>query len=143
MRVSHQRAGKQADLGEDLESVADAENESAAGGVTPDRLHDRSEFRERAGAEIVAIREPAGDDDAVDAFEVGVFVPEHFRFRAEEVARDVERVVIAVGTGQNDDAEFHSRFSVLSSRFSVSTPRTENREPRTNAQQLLWAHGRL
>src|SRR2546428_4913863 len=95
--------------------------------MAADRLHDRSELRERAGPEVIAVCKSARDDHAVDALQIRVFVPQHFSFGAEDVARDVERVVIAVGTGENDDTEFHKWFLVLSSQLP-GTLRTENRE---------------
>jgi len=80
---------------------------TAGGGVASDGLHDRSEFRERARAQVIAVCESAGDDDAVTAFEVSIFVPEKFCVAAQHLFRDMHRIVIAIGAGQDDDAEFH------------------------------------
>ena len=85
-------------------------------GVAADRLHDRRELRQRAGAEVVAVRETARDDHAVGAFEVRLLVPEQLGVRAEHVVRHVHRIVIAVRAGKDDDAEFHAD----ASRITVS-----------------------
>src|SRR5207253_4462765 len=126
MRIAHQRARQEAHFGEHLKAVADAEHQATRRGVTPDRLHDRSELRQRAGAQIIAVREAAGDDYAVNAFEIRLLVPKHFRLGAEEIARDVQRVVIAIGTGEDDDAEFHNGYrlpvaSYLTGNWQLAT----------------------
>jgi hypothetical protein len=105
--IAHQRAGQQSHFRQHLEAVADAEDQPARGGVAFDRLHDRRELGQRAGAQVVAVGEAAGDDDAVGAAQVGVLVPEDLAFGAENVAHDVLRVVIAVRAGEENDAEFH------------------------------------
>jgi hypothetical protein len=105
--VAHQRPRQQPHLGQDLEAVADAEHEAALLGMAADRLHDRGELRQRAGAQVIAVREAAGDDHDIGAFEVGVLVPQHLGVRAEDVLRHVQCIVIAVRAGEDDDAEFH------------------------------------
>ena len=68
--VAQQRAGEQPGLAGDLEAVADGEHRSAALRVRDDLLHDRAEARDRAGAQIVAVAEAAGQDDDVDSLEI-------------------------------------------------------------------------
>jgi hypothetical protein len=58
--VAHERAGQQAGLGEDLEAVADAEDQAAAGGKPLDRLHDRRKAGDGAGAQVIAVGKAAG-----------------------------------------------------------------------------------
>ena len=65
--VAHQRAGQHPGLGEHLEAVADADHRNAAARRLLDRLHDRRAGRHRAGAEVVAVGEAAGNADEVDA----------------------------------------------------------------------------
>ena len=74
--VAHERAGKQAGLGEDLKAVADAEDKPAGVGELFDRLHDGSKAGDGAGAEIVAIGEAAGDEHRIDSLQIGGVVPE-------------------------------------------------------------------
>ncbi len=121
--VAHQRPRQEADFREHLEAVADSEDQPALRGVTADRLHDRSKFRQRSGPQIVAVSESAGNDHAIDTFQIGVFMPEDFRLGAENVARDMQRVVIAIGAGENDHAEFHEVVR-LSGSQAVDNPTT-------------------
>ena len=54
------------------------------------------------------MREAAGQDDDVGALEARLLVPDELRLLPEHVLGGVIGVVIAVGTGKDDDAEFHS-----------------------------------
>src|SRR5262249_8860150 len=67
MLILNQRAWEQTNLGQYLETIADAEDESACERVATNRLHNRSELCERAGAKIVAVRKSSRHDDAVDS----------------------------------------------------------------------------
>ena len=87
----------------------------------PDRLHHRRELRQRAGAKVIAVREPAGNDDAVGAAKVRLLVPQHLDLGAEHIARHMHRIVIAIRAGQDDDAEFHAARS-LARRCDVTNP---------------------
>ena len=71
--VADERAGQQAGFGEDLEAVADAEDEAAVVGELFHRLHHRAEPRDGAAAQIIAVAETAGHDDAVGVAE-GIFL---------------------------------------------------------------------
>ena len=60
-------------------------------GEALDLLHERREPRERAGAQVVAVGEAAGDDDRVDVLQVVVAVPQQHavadaRHRLQRVA---------------------------------------------------------
>ena len=78
-RVGQQRAGQQARLAEHLEAVADPEHEAAGGGELGHLLHHRREAGDRAGAQVVAVGEAAGDDHRIDALQVAVAVPQDHR----------------------------------------------------------------
>src|SRR5918994_6243836 len=56
--VADQRAGQQVGLAEDLEAVADAEHRQPVVRGTHHLRHHRREARDRAAAEVVAVREP-------------------------------------------------------------------------------------
>ncbi len=105
--VAHERAGEQAGLAEDLEAVADAHDEAAGRGEAGDGLHDGGEAGDGAGAQVVAVGEAAGDEDGVAAFEGVRLVPEVGDGLAEDGAEDVVGVVVAVGAGEDEDAELH------------------------------------
>ena len=94
--VAHERAGEQAGLGEDLEAVADAENEAAVAGEALDGLHDGREAGNGAGAQVVAVGESAGDEDGVDAAEVFGIVPEKADGLLGDFGDHVIGIVVAV-----------------------------------------------
>ena len=101
--------GQQARLEQDLEAVADAEHRAAGVGERLHRGHHRREPGDRAGAQVVAVGEPAGQDDDVGRAERGVLVPDEFGVVPEHVLRGVIGVVVAVRSGKDDDGEFHMR----------------------------------
>ena len=103
--VLAEHARQQPRLGEDLEAVADSEHEAAVAGELGDRLHDRREARDRAAAEVVAVGEPAGEDDACGAGgKLRVVVPDAPGVRAE--ARQGELgVAVVVRAGEDDDGD--------------------------------------
>ena len=107
--VAQHRAGQQPGLEQHLEAVADAEHRPAAPRELAHRRHDRREPRDRAGAQVVAVGEAAGQDDDVGALQVGVLVPDELGVLAEHVLGGVIGVVVAVRAGKDDDAEFHHR----------------------------------
>src|SRR5262249_45323172 len=100
-------SGQEAGLEKDLEAVADAEERPAPAGERRHALHDGREPRERPGAQVVAVREPARQDEDVRALEVAVAVPDVLGFAAEEVFGDVEAVLVAVGAREDEDPELH------------------------------------
>ena len=63
----------------------------AVAGEALDLLHHRREARERAGAQVVAVGEAAGDDHRVDALQVVVAVPEQHRRRRRARRRAARR----------------------------------------------------
>ena len=71
------------------------------------RGHDRREARDRAGAQVVAVRKAAGQNHGVGAAEIGVLVPDELGLLAEDLAGRVPGVAIGVRAGKNDDGEFH------------------------------------
>ena len=105
--VAQHRAGQQARFEQDLEAVADAEHRTAGIGERLHRGHHRREPRDRAGAQVVAVREPARQDDDVGAAELRVLVPDELGLLPEHVLGGVVGVVVAVRSGKNDDGEFH------------------------------------
>ena len=63
--IADQRAGEQSGFDQDLEAVADAQDEAALGGEAADGAHDGGELGDGAAAEVVAVGEAAGEDDGV------------------------------------------------------------------------------
>ena len=114
-RVREQRAGQQTRLAEHLEAVADAEHQPAFARELRDLLHDRRKTCDRAAAEVIAIGEPTGDNDGVDALKVSVAVPEDHRLA--DAARRKQRIDVVTGPREANDAELH-RWSCTPSTIS-------------------------
>ena len=55
------------------------------------------------------MRETAGQNDDVRAFQIGILVPQVLGLLAEDVPGGVKRVLIAVAAGKNDDAKSHAQ----------------------------------
>ena len=108
--VAQHGTGQQPSLKQDLKTIADAQHQPAALGELFDRTQDRRVAGEGAGAEVVAIGEAAGQHDGVEVVDLGGLVPDPFGGLAEHAGEDVEGVVVAIGTGKNDHAEFHGRY---------------------------------
>jgi len=105
--VAHHGAREKAGFEEDLETVADAEDEAAAAREFGDGVQDGRKAGDGASAEIVAVGKTAREDEGVATVEVFGLVPDEFDGLLEDVADGVEGVVVAVGPGKNYDSEFH------------------------------------
>jgi hypothetical protein len=68
LRVTHQHAGQQARLAEDLKTVADAEYEAAIGSVGANRIHDRRTRGNRPATQIIAVGETTRHHDQIRTF---------------------------------------------------------------------------
>jgi hypothetical protein len=99
---------KQPRLAENLKPVANPEHGSAGAGKRGDRSHDGREAGDRAGSQVIAVREPAWQHDDISAPETRLLVPDELGLLAEHVLGRVVGVVIAVGPGKDNDAEFHN-----------------------------------
>src|SRR6266446_9945197 len=94
--VAHQRSGQQSRLTQNLEAVADAEDQSAAVGELTDRFHHGRELSDGASAEVVAEGEASGDDDGVAVLEVVRVMPEESYGLPGNLLDGPEGIVIAV-----------------------------------------------
>src|SRR5207237_4685120 len=94
-------------LAEDLEAVADPPDQAALRGELQNPLHDRAEARDGPRAQVVAVAEAPGQDDAVDAVQVWVLVPEVRHLRVQHVLDHPPAVAVGPGPGKHDDPEFH------------------------------------
>ena len=106
MVVANERPRQEVALAQNLEAVADAEHGHAGIGRGDNFFHDRCEPRDRAAAEVVAVRETAGQDHRLDALEIVVAVPEADRLATAERNRP-QRIAVVEGTGKRDDADLH------------------------------------
>ena len=90
--VAHQDAGKKPGFAQDLEAVADAEHQAAPRRMSPHRIHHGRATRDRAAAQIIAVREPAGQDHEVGAGgQLGLGVPDFLDLRAGLLERPQRR----------------------------------------------------
>lgn len=99
-----QRAGQQTGFAEHLEPVADAEHRSTLLGERGHRLHDRGEAGEGAGPQVVAVGEPAWQNQRVESGHGGDPVPEEVG-RAAQSPYGQHGIVLAVRAGEDDDTD--------------------------------------
>ena len=107
VRVPEHRAGQQAGLEQHLEAVADPEHRHAARGGRPDRAHDRRMRRHRAGPQVVAVAEAAGQDDRVVAGEVGGVMTDEVGADPDDRGEDVLGIAVAVAARERHDRDAH------------------------------------
>ena len=117
--VPPHRARQEPGFEQDLEAIADARDVATAGGEPSNLFHDRREARDGAGAQVVAVGKPAGQDDHVGAAQIPVLVPDVARGAAKDVLGDVVDVVVAVRPGEDDHREEHQASSSM--RYSSMT----------------------
>src|SRR4029453_6649128 len=70
-------------------------------------LHDRRELRQSARPQVIAIREPAGQDHGIKALQRRVLMPDELDGFANHRLDRVIAVVIAVGSRKDDHTELH------------------------------------
>ena len=106
--VARQRARQQMRLAQNLKPVAGADYQPAVGGELRHALHDRREPRDCAGAQIVAVAEPARQHDALDPADRFVLVPQDARVVAHHLRNCIQRVAVVQRAGEAHDAPLHS-----------------------------------
>jgi hypothetical protein len=111
--VTHQRAGRKP-AAEDLEPIARAEHEPATGQELRKSLHHGRPAGHRTGAEIVAVGEATGQDDAVEAVEISIPMPDVLDRLPDDFRDDVMEVAVAPCAGEDDDTESHEGGVLLS-----------------------------
>ena len=77
--VPGERARQQVRLAEDLEAVADPQDRQPRPRGRHQLGHHRGEPGDRATAQVIAVREPSGQDHRVNASQIAVGVPERMR----------------------------------------------------------------
>ena len=109
--VTHEHARQQAAFGEDLKAVADAEHSHARLRPLDDRAHHRRMRGHGAGAQVVAVGKASGKDDEVAVRQIAVAVPDHARCPACRGFDGHGGVMVAVRTGEDDNARPHASSS--------------------------------
>src|SRR5690348_1313676 len=105
--IAEHRAGEKSRFKENLETVANAENQAAAARETFDGAHHRGKTGNRPRAQVVAESEAARNDDGIAGGDLFGAVPEEFDGLAKDGADGVVRVVVAIRAGKHYDAKFH------------------------------------
>ena len=105
--VPERCARKKSRLEQDLKPVADAKDRTAPPGKCRDLAHHWRKTGDGAGSQVVAMRKPPWQDHNVGAVEIAFLVPHKFGVFADDMFHGVVGIVIAVGSGKDDDSEFH------------------------------------
>src|SRR5207253_11255961 len=105
---AHHRAGEQSRFAQNLEAIADAQNQAAAVRELFHGLHHRRKAGDGASAQIVAVGKSAGQNDGVAIRKIFRLVPDEFDGLLEDVSDGVKGVVVAIGPGKNNDSKFHA-----------------------------------
>src|SRR4030042_2545024 len=103
--IPQHRSRKQPQLEEHLEPVADSQHRASPVGEFAHFLHQWGEPGDGARPQIIPVREPSREHDAVNAPEVMVLVPEENGLLTKPVLEDEKRVIIAVRTGEDNNTE--------------------------------------
>ncbi len=119
-RVAHQRAREQPGFAEDLETVADAEHQPAVSRELAHRFHHWRELGDGARPKVVSVGKPAGNDNGVAALQVRRIMPKERHGLAGDFRNGPIGIVIAIGTGEDNDAEFHTVKSPWSGKVEFS-----------------------
>jgi hypothetical protein len=109
--VADQGAGQEAALDEDLESVADAQDQAAFSGKSPDRPHNGGKLGNGSAAQIIAVGKPPREDNGIYITKIVGVVPDEVRLLAEVPIHGEPRIVIAIAAGKNNNAKFHGQIS--------------------------------
>src|SRR6266404_7141532 len=116
--VTHQRAREQPSFTQYLKAVADPDDQPALGGKFLYRFHCRSKRCNSAGAQVITVGEATGNDDRIRPLQIFRLVPDHAARLLGDLRYHVVCVVVAVRTGKNDHAKFHSEIAPDSSLTS-------------------------
>jgi hypothetical protein len=106
--VAEHRPREQTGFEQYLETIAEADHGAAGGSKSRHLVHDGREARNRAGPQVVAVRESAWQHHHVGPFQARLLVPDVLGVDAEDVPGCIVCVVVAVGAGEHNDGEFHA-----------------------------------
>src|SRR5580700_4623539 len=105
--VAHHRAGKKPCFEQDLEAVADSEDQTSGTREAVHGFHYRRKSRNRPGAQVIAIGEAARENYDVAAGKIFGLVPDEFDGLMDDGGDGVVSVFIAIRTGKLHHSEFH------------------------------------
>src|SRR5690606_6094109 len=84
-------------------------------------LHNRRKTGNGAAAQIIAVRETAGQHNKIATLQIVVFVPQFHYFLVHGFAQHVYHVLIAVRTRENYNSKFHGSKIANFQRFAFLT----------------------
>src|SRR5580692_2389588 len=105
--VAHHRAGKKSCFEQDLEAVADSEDQASGTREAVHGFHYRRKSRNRPGAQVIAIREAAGENYDVAVGKIFGLVPDEFDGLMDDCGDGMVGVFIAIRAGKLHHSEFH------------------------------------
>src|SRR5437867_3089003 len=111
--IADEGPGQQPRFNQDLKTVANSEDPASLPGEPDDTLHNRGKFGHRPAAEVIAVGEAPGKDDAVATGKRPVLVPEKTGLLTQDVLHHMVAIVLAVRAGENHDAELQPAFSLV------------------------------
>src|SRR5438552_17594232 len=117
--IAHESARQQPRLAQNLKSIANSEDDSAAISKLLHRLHHGRELSDGAGAEVVAISKSAGHDHCVAVFQIMRLMPQKSDWLLQYLLNSPVGVVIAIRARENDYAKFHRFLSGDSLNFNM------------------------
>src|SRR6266568_5351355 len=133
--IAGESSRQQSRFAENLEAIADSQYQASAIGKLPHRLHHGRKFGNRPGAQIVAVRETSGHDDGVAILQImGVVPKKRDRLLSHILDRPVG-IMIAIGSGENDDAKFHDGFLTCGDKKSLAR---RKKPPERNSRTATW-----
>ncbi len=105
--IAHQHTWQQADFGQDLKAVADADHRRALVGTRFDFAHDRRFRGHGTATQVITVGKAARHGDQINAGQFRVAMPVHDNLTTGDVGQRNLDITITVGTGKDDDSGFH------------------------------------
>jgi len=93
-----------------LEAVANPKHQAPFLRKTSDGLHQGTKTGDGPAAQVITIRKPAWENDAVirgKHTEIPIFMPQHDHFKTKIILKCSLHIPIAIGAWKNDNTKFH------------------------------------
>src|SRR5450830_635182 len=119
--VAQQGARQQTCFCEQLEAVADAQDHASPAGKPDHHLHERCEPRDGSRPQVIAVRETARQDHAVEARQVRLAMPEILDIPAKNIVKSTVRIYVAVGTREDGNRKPHAPSSKMVQEYASTT----------------------
>lgn len=107
MMIGYEAAWEKAGFTQYLKTITNANDQAAVTGKMLNGVHNGREAGNGTGAKIVAVGEPAGDDDTIITREICLTVPYMVCGMSEDMVHSIVTVRITPSAGEEDDPKFH------------------------------------